>query len=143
DREEAHANRREGADRRGGRPAPMRASCCMCGTRKHSSVPDLQAPTTRRTSSLGSYPIMTPAAPCAPRPKQPRRLGFLPPESAVSSAGAVDTTGQVKVLLGRAGQNSDQHDSAGVDGDDLGHGRVRFLIADDNIVTDAEHNPGL
>ena len=56
DRATTRASRPEGARRRDERPAPMGASCCMCGTRKHSSVPDLQAPTTRPTSSLGSYP---------------------------------------------------------------------------------------
>src|SRR5438270_11968016 len=86
---------------------------------------------------------MTPAAPCPPRPKRPRRHGCLPPESTVSSAGAVDATGEVEVLLGGAGQDADEHDPAGVDGYDLGHGRVRLLIADDHIVTDTEHDSGL
>src|SRR5205085_5923412 len=117
----------EGARRRDERPAPMGASCCMCGTRKHSSVPDLQAPTTRPTSSLGSDPIV------------PGRRAA----TELSSAGAVDATGEVEVLLGGAGQDADEHDPAGVDGYDLGHGRVRLLIADDHIVTDTEHDSGL
>src|SRR5581483_6911275 len=49
-----------------------------------------------------------------------------------ASAGAVDAAGEMEVLLGGAGQDPNEHDPASVDRDDLGHRRVRLLVADEN-----------